>query len=117
MRRRRRRASLAPSCAPARYSSPKLCKFALGSPWIDRKSTRLNSSHGYISYAVFCLKKKKNIETRMILSHEIHGLSQENFLVMIGLIVDHIPKLSCDYTRSGFSRMHDICRGMYVPFS
>src|SRR2546422_3246476 len=27
--------------------------------WRDRKSTRLNSSHGYISYAVFCLKKKK----------------------------------------------------------
>src|SRR2546422_1929955 len=30
---------------------------------IDRKSTRLNSSHGYISYAVFCLKKKKNTTT------------------------------------------------------
>src|SRR2546422_1368253 len=29
------------------------------SPLRDRKSTRLNSSHGYISYAVFCLKKKK----------------------------------------------------------
>src|SRR2546422_1697660 len=29
----------------------------------DRKSTRLNSSHGYISYAVFCLKKKKNRAT------------------------------------------------------
>src|SRR5438128_8691733 len=28
-------------------------------PLIDRKSTRLNSSHGSISYAVFCLKKKK----------------------------------------------------------
>src|SRR2546429_4189219 len=28
-------------------------------PTRDRKSTRLNSSHGYISYAVFCLKKKK----------------------------------------------------------
>src|SRR2546422_7124447 len=27
---------------------------------LDRKSTRLNSSHGYISYAVFCLKKKNN---------------------------------------------------------
>src|SRR5205809_2274877 len=27
----------------------------------DRKSTRLNSSHGYISYAVFCLKKKREI--------------------------------------------------------
>src|SRR2546429_5920974 len=32
----------------------------------DRKSTRLNSSHGYISYAVFCLKKKKQ--------HKIHNL-------------------------------------------
>ena len=30
-----------------------------GSNRLDRKSTRLNSSHGYISYAVFCLKKKK----------------------------------------------------------
>src|SRR2546422_6656424 len=30
---------------------------------LDRKSTRLNSSHGYISYAVFCLKKKKNNKT------------------------------------------------------
>src|SRR2546422_6681823 len=29
----------------------------------DRKSTRLNSSHGYISYAVFCLKKKKTTTT------------------------------------------------------
>src|SRR2546429_9746967 len=29
-------------------------------PPLDRKSTRLNSSHGYISYAVFCLKKKKH---------------------------------------------------------
>src|SRR2546422_5784150 len=32
----------------------------------DRKSTRLNSSHGYISYAVFCLKKKK---------HKVHLIS------------------------------------------
>src|SRR5687768_17966076 len=30
----------------------------------DRKSTRLNSSHGYISYAVFCLKKKKKKNKR-----------------------------------------------------
>src|SRR2546422_10621581 len=34
---------------------------ALGT--LDRKSTRLNSSHGYISYAVFCLKKKKQQST------------------------------------------------------
>src|SRR2546429_1972471 len=33
---------------------------------IDRKSTRLNSSHGYISYAVFCLKKKKNGNNRVL---------------------------------------------------
>src|SRR5205809_1466746 len=32
----------------------------------DRKSTRLNSSHGYISYAVFCLKKKKMRKTKKI---------------------------------------------------
>src|SRR5205809_4820612 len=31
---------------------------------LDRKSTRLNSSHGYISYAVFCLKKKKRKNKR-----------------------------------------------------
>src|SRR2546422_1632765 len=31
----------------------------------DRKSTRLNSSHGYISYAVFCLKKKKKQDTQV----------------------------------------------------
>src|SRR2546422_7491046 len=32
----------------------------------DRKSTRLNSSHGYISYAVFCLKKKKQYVVHMV---------------------------------------------------
>src|SRR2546422_1656451 len=36
---------------------------ARNSGWQDRKSTRLNSSHGYISYAVFCLKKKKSHRT------------------------------------------------------
>src|SRR5256884_3411770 len=33
---------------------------------VDRKSTRLNSSHGYISYAVFCLKKKENSRLRQL---------------------------------------------------
>src|SRR2546422_1907752 len=33
---------------------------------LDRKSTRLNSSHGYISYAVFCLKKKKKCVNRVL---------------------------------------------------
>src|SRR2546422_4032754 len=38
----------------------------------DRKSTRLNSSHGYISYAVFCLKKKKHNKVKCLIrqSHQ-----------------------------------------------
>src|SRR2546422_4633518 len=37
---------------------------------VDRKSTRLNSSHGYISYAVFCLKKKKKMTSSIyVLMH------------------------------------------------
>src|SRR2546429_4052879 len=39
--------------------TPTTIGFPQGLPPEDRKSTRLNSSHGYISYAVFCLKKKK----------------------------------------------------------
>src|SRR2546422_3337496 len=39
---------------------------------IDRKSTRLNSSHGYISYAVFCLKKKKKkIQCMIVLTRYV----------------------------------------------
>src|SRR5205809_3156255 len=34
-------------------------RIGVGASEQDRKSTRLNSSHGYVSYAVFCLKKKK----------------------------------------------------------
>src|SRR6266436_5454415 len=39
----------------------------------DRKSTRLNSSHGYISYAVFCLKKKKNQLDVLLMSKNINS--------------------------------------------
>src|SRR2546422_1937716 len=40
---------------------------------LDRKSTRLNSSHGYISYAVFCLKKKNQRQRRRFaLSRQAH---------------------------------------------
>src|SRR5438128_8467642 len=38
---------------------PALARSARAAAEVDRKSTRLNSSHGSISYAVFCLKKKK----------------------------------------------------------
>src|SRR3989449_5891519 len=46
----RRGGTTRPDCAP-------------GGSCADRKSTRLNSSHGYISYAVFCLKKKTQVNT------------------------------------------------------
>src|SRR5687768_17779286 len=45
--------------APARRRARQRRLAARGVLQRDRKSTRLNSSHGYISYAVFCLKKKK----------------------------------------------------------
>src|SRR2546422_3313340 len=40
----------------------------------DRKSTRLNSSHGYISYAVFCLKKKKHPNSLQGERHCVDGI-------------------------------------------
>src|SRR2546422_11325385 len=45
--------------APAALTGPKRSTSRCRPFRSDRKSTRLNSSHGYISYAVFCLKKKK----------------------------------------------------------
>src|SRR5205809_2343285 len=49
----------------------------------DRKSTRLNSSHGYISYAVFCLKKKslQHVNSESDNRHAISG--RENTMAMI----------------------------------
>src|SRR5687768_18312295 len=45
--------------APAAYLGRRRARRGTADQEPDRKSTRLNSSHGYISYAVFCLKKKK----------------------------------------------------------
>src|SRR2546429_2894806 len=46
----------------------------------DRKSTRLNSSHGYISYAVFCLKKKNTLSSR-------HTLDKHHILFMVEILL------------------------------
>src|SRR2546421_6785579 len=55
------------------YSSPALCKLRLNRRRLprrpDRKSTRLNSSHDQISYAVFCLKKKKITNSQQWSAH------------------------------------------------
>src|SRR5947209_15208585 len=47
-------------------------------PELDRKSTRLNSSHANISYAVFCLKKKKNKKEVNIRKHILNTHIQKN---------------------------------------
>src|SRR2546421_3545429 len=52
---------------PSREPTPALASAAT----IDRKSTRLNSSHDQISYAVFCLKKKKQ-------SHNLHRRNKDH---------------------------------------
>src|SRR2546429_9953077 len=52
-----RRVAARPRVAAARLNVLKSRSAGLR-VWVDRKSTRLNSSHGYNSYAVFCLKKK-----------------------------------------------------------
>src|SRR2546429_2939411 len=46
----------------------------------DRKSTRLNSSHGYISYAVFCLKKKSQVAVMTICSCAVSLASEASWL-------------------------------------
>src|SRR2546422_7513740 len=43
---------------------------------VDRKSTRLNSSHGYISYAVFCLKKKK--KNKILMTNRYNNTSYDS---------------------------------------
>src|SRR2546429_175343 len=58
-----------------------------GKVYVDRKSTRLNSSHGYISYAVFCLKKQHNSDIPrpndlMNLDLKTHGHSIGNDQLM-----------------------------------
>src|SRR5438045_7790948 len=58
--------------SPPQYSQSPLISIStsfigvlnIGTPFLDRKSTRLNSSHLGISYAVFCLKKKKKKKYR-----------------------------------------------------
>src|SRR5256884_1981893 len=58
-RRTTKKRTAAPPRTRRRKTAPRPTK-KRKSPRRDRKSTRLNSSHGYISYAVFCLKKKNH---------------------------------------------------------
>src|SRR2546422_1831016 len=52
---------------------------------LDRKSTRLNSSHGYISYAVFCLKKKKKRISDLRPQYNDQALHVDNIKLAVNL--------------------------------
>src|ERR1041385_7476028 len=95
----------------------------------DRKSTRLNSSHGYISYAVFCLKKNKltfSIFFNDTATTEIYTLSLHDalpiyptmFAVVLGTSdVDNWIRVwndrSEEHTSELQSRLHLVCRLLF----
>src|SRR2546430_10804045 len=70
-------------CGPSLsvYAVPAMSRCTHGTP-SDRKSTRLNSSHSQISYAVFCLKKKKNTEVQQ--QCETHSASHWSIVELGG---------------------------------
>src|SRR5260363_253462 len=73
--------------------APSSCRaISTSGPTRDRKSTRLNSSHQIISYAVFCLKKKKAMMAN-INSHQLIGMSigVKNNQLLVGHLVMRDP--------------------------
>src|ERR1017187_7081979 len=64
----------------------------------DRKSTRLNSSHRCISYAVFCLKKNKNVgsvalgaDKQALFGHQFHCFQRRGVAVVVAELVVDLP--------------------------
>src|SRR5256884_2586547 len=66
LRRIERCVPLVPTYSAVNTVCQGICRSTPRLHWSDRKSTRLNSSHGYISYAVFCLKKKKLVNRKAL---------------------------------------------------
>src|SRR5438309_6009624 len=67
------RAGIRPGDALLSINSARVTRAAEVAIYTDRKSTRLNSSHSSISYAVFCLKKKKNQAFNVVTQIEDHN--------------------------------------------
>src|SRR2546429_7249618 len=84
-------------CATARRNPDSSLPWTTGQ---DRKSTRLNSSHGYISYAVFCLKKKKKtaLTCYLTVSDTYSRLPSHSPLIHHGRLVT-VPTHRGDYDR------------------
>src|SRR2546430_7551024 len=76
----------------------------------DRKSTRLNSSHSQISYAVFCLKKKKNANTTHAVTIKVPSLSSQ---IIVGHFLPSHIHVFATYRASSLSHMfHHTLHGM-----
>src|SRR5256886_7681736 len=77
----------------------------------DRKSTRLNSSHSQISYAVFCLKKKKRREDRHSLPHGhvfAHGIATNHPRPFDPSHLDHRPHMPMHHGLLAHRVMHHL---------
>src|SRR5256885_2006712 len=96
-----------PQPARVRPASPGPCGVALRRRKTDRKSTRLNSSHLVISYAVFCLKKKKHTSSPAPAAAPHTPTFKTPFLARIGqstvsnpsTITYPLARLHCNHTR------------------
>src|SRR5258708_21775841 len=76
--------------APFRFTSSSDRDEKRGRVEEDRKSTRLNSSHQIISYAVFCLKKKKTFIRLQLALYSIQLLQASAVLVLTGYNLDFL---------------------------
>src|SRR2546430_9456950 len=78
---------------------------------IDRKSTRLNSSHSQISYAVFCLKKKKKQKS----SNKCRHRKDQNHIVTY--TTHHIPMNATSSSMSSYYELLSESRSVSGPWS
>src|SRR2546429_6611531 len=75
----------------------------------DRKSTRLNSSHGYISYAVFCLKKKNHDNRQYYLTNRLPLLTVDSSEPFLARVTEFMPVRQLQLLTHLSSACHLIC--------
>src|SRR5256885_12884668 len=95
-------------CSTSRVG-PRLHNTARSMTWLDRKSTRLNSSHLVISYAVFCLKKKK-LTTQLSLEKALlrYMPPSTTSLSILGLQSSYTHLHTTQYREYFMQRYHDV---------
>src|SRR2546430_5497006 len=81
------RTTTAASAEEREYMGPSLAVTGIFPRFRDRKSTRLNSSHSQISYAVFCLKKKKKSEIVMTINENRTNVTSHNIIIDVSHVL------------------------------